>query len=82
MDISSGYRKLTFKECEQAEQYIDSLFSLLKSGRISNEQLAGDIKELIFALGRGDTACAVSIFMYPTENDVALRFKGEVNTSR
>lgn len=82
MDISPGYRKLTLKEIQDAEQYVDSLFSLLKSGIISDEQLAGDIKELISAFGHGDTASAVNIFMYPTEKDVALRFKGEGNTSR
>lgn len=77
MDISSGYRKLTLKELQDAEQYVDSLFCLLKNGRISDEQLASDIKELISAFGCGDTAAAVNIFMYPAEKDVAQRFKGE-----
>lgn len=82
MDISSGYRKFTLKEIQDSQQYVDSLFSLLKSGRINTEQLAGDIKELITALGNGATADAVNIFMYPAENDVALRFKGEGKTAR
>ncbi|MNE40063.1 hypothetical protein D3C80_1340500 [compost metagenome] len=61
---------------------MDSLFSLLKSGRISTDQLASDIKELIAAFGNGDTAAAVNIFMYPAEKDVALRFKGEGKKER